>query len=181
MKRQSWQQWGKWTFIGASIAAIAMTAVFDDRGDKVEVAGKRPQQTAKHASLKQRPLDLPYLKFEHLLQPVPKQDGGRSEITNVFSPSSWFVPPPPPPPPKPVKASPPPKPTAPPLPFIYFGRYEDSSTKVIMLAKGEQIYTVSEGDVIDNTYRVEQVRVGVIDLTYLPLNIKQSINIGDPS
>ena len=50
-----------------------------------------------------------------------------------------------------------------------------------MLIKGDRIYTVSVGDVIENTYRVERVEQGVVEMTYLPLNIKQSISTGNPS
>jgi len=47
-----------------------------------------------------------------------------------------------------------------------------------LLVKGERIYTVSEGEVIDNTYRVERLTGGQLELTYLPLNIKQTISAG---
>jgi hypothetical protein len=109
---------------------------------------------------------------------VEQQQDGAAEVGNVFSATSWYVPPPPPPP---VKPPPPPKPTAPPLPFTYLGRYEDTPPVVVMLVKGDRIYTVSEGDVIENTYRVEHVAEGVVELTYLPLNIKQSISTGNAS
>jgi len=84
-------------------------------------------------------------------------------------------PPPPPPPPKPL---PPPPPTAPPLPFSFMGRYEEGTTRIILLVRDERIYTVSEGEVIDNTYRVERLTGGQLELTYLPLNIKQTISAG---
>ncbi len=50
-----------------------------------------------------------------------------------------------------------------------------------MLVKGDRIYTVTEGDVIENTYRVERVSAERVELTYLPLNIRQSISIGGTS
>lgn len=108
------------------------------------------------------------------------------DIANAFGPTVWYVPPPPAPPPAPVaqvreKPPPPPKPTAPPLPFQYFGRYQDSTAQVVMLVKGDQIYTVSEGETIEGNYRVERVAAGVIELRYLPLNIKQSVLTGDAS
>ncbi len=64
------------------------------------------------------------------------------------------------------------------MPFSFMGRYEEGTTRIIMLVKGDRIYTVSEGDVIDNTYRVERLTGGQLELTYLPLNIKQSISAG---
>lgn len=97
---------------------------------------------------------------------------------NAFQAISWYVPPPPPPPKPPPKPLPPPPPTAPPLPFSFLGRYEEGEKRIILLLKGDLIYTVSEGEVIDNLYRVEQLTAGQLELTYLPLNIKQTINTG---
>jgi len=58
------------------------------------------------------------------------------------------------------------------------GRFEEGETRIILLIKGERIYTVSEGEVIDNTYRVERLAGGQLELTYLPLDIKQTISAG---
>lgn len=95
---------------------------------------------------------------------------------NVFKAMSWYVPPPPPPPKPPP---PPPPPTAPPLPFSFMGRYEEGGTLIILLVRGDRIYTVSEGEVIDNTYRVERLSGGQLELTYLPLNIRQTLSAGE--
>jgi hypothetical protein len=70
-------------------------------------------------------------------------------------------------------------PTAPPMPFTYLGRYEDAPTRLVILVKGERMYTVAEGDVIENTYRIEKVMPGQVELTYMPLNIKQSLSTGE--
>jgi len=64
------------------------------------------------------------------------------------------------------------------MPFSFMGRYEEGETRIILLIKGERIYTVSEGEVIDNTYRVERLAGGQLELTYLPLDIKQTISAG---
>lgn len=101
------------------------------------------------------------------------------EAANAFASKSWYVPPPPPPPPPPTKPAPPPPPTAPPLPFSYLGRYEDGAKPIIFLVKGDSVLSVSEGDVIDDAYRVDGIHGSMLDLTYLPLNIKQTINVGE--
>ena len=121
--------------------------------------------------------DSTHVELDRLAKAAQQQEK-EAEVGNVFSATSWYVPPPPPPPAKPA---PPAKPTAPPLPFTYLGRYQDSPAVIIMLVKGDRIYTVSEGDVIENTYRVEHVAAGVVELTYLPLNVKQSLSTGDAS
>lgn len=94
---------------------------------------------------------------------------------NAFGAKSWYVPPPQPV----VKPAPPPPPSAPPVPFVFLGTYEQSARKVIMLVKGDQVYTVSVGDTIDNTYRIDKMEMGAVEITYLPLDIKQSINTGN--
>jgi hypothetical protein len=101
--------------------------------------------------------------------PAPKAD-----VVNAFSATSWYVPPPPP------KPEPPPKPTAPPVPFTFMGRYEDAtrSSVVVMLIKGDRLYTVSTGDVIEDTYRVDKITDKTIELIYLPLHTKQSLPTG---
>ncbi|MGZ8983680.1 MAG: hypothetical protein ACXW11_06975 [Methylotenera sp.] len=101
------------------------------------------------------------------------------EMINVFKSKSWFVPPPPPPPPKPV---PPLRPTAPPLPYAFLGSYQEPGGHlIIFLTRGERVYSVSPGDIIENTYHVDGVAAGLLGLTYLPLNIKQTMNIGEAS
>jgi hypothetical protein len=64
------------------------------------------------------------------------------------------------------------------MPFSFLGRYEEGETRIILLVRDERIYTVAEGEVIDNTYRVESLAGGQLELIYLPLNIKQTISTG---
>ena len=41
--------------------------------------------------------------------------------------------------------------------------------------------SVSAGDVIENTYRVEGLAGGRLELTYLPLDIRQTLSTGEAS
>lgn len=108
-----------------------------------------------------------------------RQEKADPSEANLFKQKSWYVPPPPPPPPKPL---PPPPPTAPPLPFSYVGSYQDGGGPlIIFLAKGDQLYKVSPGDVIEGTYRVEGIASGQLGLVYLPLNIRQTLAAGGAS
>jgi hypothetical protein len=59
------------------------------------------------------------------------------------------------------------------------GRYGDSDTRTVILTKGDKVYTVTVGDTIENTYRIEKYSPGVVKLTYLPLNIVQSLRTGE--
>lgn len=89
---------------------------------------------------------------------------------DMFLSKSWFVPPPPP------KAA---QPTAPQFPFVYMGKLaEEGEKEIILLTKQNRNYQVSEGDVLDGIYHVDEVSPPVMTLTYLPLSIKQTIQIG---
>ncbi len=102
---------------------------------------------------------------------------GKTEVSDIFASKSWYVAPPPPPPPKPL---PPPKPTAPPLPFTFVGQYKETGAPqpVVILSQGAKVYTVVQGEVIDNLYSVGAIIGNQLELTYIPLGIKQSLNLG---
>ena len=72
-------------------------------------------------------------------------------------------------------------PVAPPMPFSYMGKMfdEESGKLILYLAKGDIPYSVSVGEVIEGTYRVEAVTETVLTLIYLPLNTKQTLIIGE--
>lgn len=105
-----------------------------------------------------------------------RREANAGETGNAFESKSWYLPPPPPPPAKPLA---PPPPSAPPLPFTYLGRYDDSAKPVIFLVRGDRILLVSAGDVIEGTYRVDGIAGSALGLTYLPLNIRQTLDIGN--
>ena len=99
-----------------------------------------------------------------------------TEVTDLFRAATWYVPPPPPPPAKP---EPPPPPTAPALPFTYVGQYRDEGSHQIMLARGNRLITVAVGDNIDRNYRLEGLDNGVLTILYVPLDIRQTLTIGN--
>jgi hypothetical protein len=63
------------------------------------------------------------------------------------------------------------------MPYSFLGRLDDGTAKVF-LQRGERLYAVSVGDVIDGQYRLERVDPAQLVLVYLPLNIPQTITIG---
>ena len=128
-------------------------------------------RTAKTKAEVSRVADAGNLDLSH-----PGREANAGETGNAFESKSWYVPPPPPPPPKPL---PPPPPTAPPLPFTYLGRYQDLAKPVIFLVRGDRILLVSAGDIIEGTYRVDGIVGTALGLTYLPLNIKQTLDMGN--
>ena len=146
---------------------------------QVQRPGSPPSQTASLQPAVQQPTSQQqqsgqvHVELERLSQQKAKGESGKI-VANAFTPTSWYVKPPPPPPPPPV-------PTAPPVPFTYMGRYEDPPKRLVILAAGTKMYTVSEGEVIDGNYRVDRITDKTVDLVYLPLNINQSIStVGAP-
>ncbi|MFS2214997.1 hypothetical protein ACCD08_10840 [Telluria sp. Tellsp104] len=118
--------------------------------------------------------------------PAPVVDAPTTmTLTDPFAATSWAPPAPAPAPATtraeaaaPVVVAPPP-PVAPPLPFVYVGRYVEGARQIVMLMKGEQLLLVQQGDTIDNLYRLERVAADRIELTYLPLGMRQSVRTFD--
>jgi hypothetical protein len=174
------EPFGKLTLFGVAASAAVM-AMGSDKEQAPEKNGSAKMQQVSMVTSPSPESVQPSeaeekLEFERMLQQKQQLDGDK-EVGNVFKATSWYVPPPPL---SPSPTLPPPPPTAPPLPFTYFGQYKDaeSSAKVVFLSNAERVYTVSEGDVIEGTYSVGPITSGQLELTYLPLNIKQSLNTG---
>jgi hypothetical protein len=168
----------------AVLAATVVFIVMDDTTEEEAAVGKHKQAATEQsetpsrdrASAKGGSEPVEDLRLDFLVR-----EKSKIEATNPFSPSSWYRAPPPrpkappPPPPAPYVA---PAPTAPPLPFKYFGSYEDGPKRILLLLKGEQIYPVVEGDTIDDIYLVQKVVGSKIEIVYLPLNMTQTIDTG---
>ncbi|MHB0982839.1 MAG: hypothetical protein ACYC02_05580 [Thiobacillus sp.] len=181
MKMRPWHQR---ILVGAMAAAMVLSVASDEgrqavaavqAGEAQTPAARQLEPAAPDRAAQPSPLRV---ELERLSRPDAAAD---PEVGKAFSAISWYVPPPPPPPPPPPRYVPPPPPTAPPMPFSYFGRYEEGETLIILLVKGERIYTVSAGDVIENMYRVEGLVGGRLELTYLPLDIRQTLSTGERS
>ncbi len=110
--------------------------------------------------------------MERLRQRSGSRDFGdiSHNFGDIFPSRSWQPPPAPP-----VK---PPPPRAPPLPFTFFGRMVEDGKTVIFLAQKDQIFAVAAGETVAGSYRVEEIGTDAIVLNYLPLNERQSLNIG---
>lgn len=164
---------GRWAALGLVFTAVVMAGTTGEEKALRTVRATAPPQgrTVSYAPARAAQPAAGHVELERLRR-APAQSG----IGNAFGVTSWYVPPPPPPPAPPA---PPPVPTAPPLPFSYLGRYEDAPTQLAILVKGERMYTVASGDVIEGTYRVERVAPGMVELIYLPLNIRQTLGTGE--
>lgn len=98
---------------------------------------------------------------------------------NLFAAHSWYIAPPPPPP-RPTPA--PVAPTAPPLPYTFIGKYgRGADGTVYFLTRGDRVYDVKQGDVLDGIYRLDAVSDGQLTFTYMPLDERQTLSIGGDS
>ena len=162
------QRWLVILGAGAVVAFLAARAPLDDMPAKATLPSKaKPTVNSELAQL-----DLDKLKPRHFRTKTEK---------DIFKSKSWYVPPPSPPPPKPVKLPPPPPPpppSAPPLPYGFMGSYQESGGKlVIYLTKAGRIYSVSPGETLEGIYQVDGINNGNFSMTYIPLNIKQTLRI----
>ena len=114
-----------------------------------------------------------------------KQDGSRSKGKSKRA-GSHSAPPPPSPviveeaPAEPVVVEPPPVviPT-PPFPFKFAGVQRQSSGQTIyFLIKDNKLYTVEVGQILDSVYSIDGEEGGQLNVTYLPLDRKQTISLG---
>ncbi|HMC13337.1 MAG TPA: hypothetical protein VKG67_03235 [Gallionellaceae bacterium] len=93
-------------------------------------------------------------------------------VKDLFAAKSWYVPPPSP------KGRQ--QPSAPPVPFVYIGMMvENGSGAIVFLGQQDRVYAVKEGDSIEANYRVDEIKAPVMILTYLPLGVKQTLQIGE--
>ena len=68
------------------------------------------------------------------------------------------------------------KPTAPPLPFQYFGRITENGKTEVFVTRGDEVLSIAPGQKLGE-YRVDQVGASAIAFTYLPLKTRQTLDI----
>jgi hypothetical protein len=139
----------------------------DEAADTVVAA--RPGKSA--AAQASPAPDTPHLALDKLQR---NDDLDDAALRDAFQVTSWAPPPPPPAPP-----APPPPPSPPPLPYRYMGQLLEDGTLTVFLTRQNQNYAVKAGDALDGGYRVDSINNQRMVLTYLPLNMQQSLAIGN--
>lgn len=145
------------------------------------------------AVLQSKRLAEPPVKLAHLSTPAPAAPlappaatPGASLAADPFAATTWAPLPAPTPAVVPAAAAAsaapttPPVPVAPPNPFVYAGSYKDGPQQMVILLKGDQVLLVQQGETIDNAYRLDRIGPAGLVMTYLPMQLKQSIPISDP-
>lgn len=102
---------------------------------------------------------------------LPSREGVGEARGDPFGVLAW-APAPKQPVPQPAAAQEPP-----PLPYKYAGTVEQEGVAQHLLVKDERVYAVVQGGTLDGGYRIESVSESEIVLTYLPLNVNQSVPV----
>ena len=69
------------------------------------------------------------------------------------------------------------KPAPPPMPYRVAGKVFLEGPPQIVLAKGDSIVTVREGDTLEDGYRVEAIHREHLTLLYLPLGVREELPV----
>jgi len=110
---------------------------------------------------------------ERLAQ-LPSRDAIGAARGQPFDARSWA----PPPRQAPVVAVAPPKPVAPPVPYRVAGQVMHDGLNQVVLARDDRVFTVGQGETLDNVYRIEAITPDAVTITYLPLAERQQIPVG---
>jgi hypothetical protein len=162
----------------AVLAAVAGFVAIDASKDTA-VADRPAQRTAAPASAQSQPQTSPGQPAQ-ANQPefaIPERQALGQSQSPLFESQNWLPPPPKPTPAERAKAARPPPPVAPPLPYTFAGRLIHDGKLSLLLAKGDDVIAVKEGQTLDGVYKVESITQTQITLVYLPLNQKQTIPV----
>jgi hypothetical protein len=159
--------------LAAVVGFVAVDAAKDEPVPAVERPGAAAAPAA-DASAQPQSAEAP--KPDQQAFSVPQRQGLPTSANPIFESQTWQPPPPPEPQVK-VKPAPPPPPTAPPLPYAFVGRLIHDGQLSMLLAKGDEVIPIRQGQTIDGIYRVESITDKQITLVYLPLNQTQTIPV----
>jgi hypothetical protein len=105
---------------------------------------------------------------------LPSRPAMGKERGEPFGARSWA----PPAPKRSHVVEAPPKPVAPPLPYRIAGQVTHDGGMQVVLARDDRVFTVREGETLDNVYRIESITPDAVTFVYLPLAERQSLAVG---
>ncbi|NQW81939.1 MAG: hypothetical protein HQ445_12290 [Polaromonas sp.] len=172
----------RWLFL---LAALAVTAWFSvgnpdstDGGVSEAVLRSTPGEasSASRPAVKATATEASLIRLKVRQAPYPLFDAAAvadmaEKEAPIFHPQSWT-----PPPPKVVAKVELPK--APPWPYVYLGQQLSNGERWVYLTRGEETRAVKKGQILDVTYRVDEIEPPNLSVTYLPLNEVQTVTIG---
>jgi hypothetical protein len=109
------------------------------------------------------------------LAALPERETMGKRRGEAFAARSWT----PPPPPRAPAAAPvaAPVPVPPPVPYRVAGQVVRGDGAHVVLAKGDAVLAVREGDTLDGGYRVESIAEDRVTLHYLPLGVRHNLAV----
>jgi hypothetical protein len=167
-----------------TLGVTIWTAIHDHTAtddDSVQLASRKV--TPSHRSIQNDSIDFEQIRIENSVKTSAKnrlipwdkltRNSQQTKPNDLFKVHSWIVVPPV----KKVKPPPPPPPMAPPAPFVYMGKLEDTpkGTQIFLMANNK-LYSVVKGDKIDSLWRLDGEDVSSIHLTYIPLGLTQVLS-----
>ena len=148
--------------IGVAVVAASAVALLYPHGEPLpatKAAGAAPSaQTA----------------AEERFAALPSRQAIGKARGEPFGARSWT-------PPAPVRrqvVEAPPKPVAPPLPYRIAGQVTYDGGMQVVLARDDRVFTVREGETLDNVYRIESITPDAVTFVYLPLEERQQLAVG---
>lgn len=141
--------------------------------DVIELANERPSPVAQTRQADTTSLVGNSIPMNILKQNSLKREPLLTKPYNLFKVHSWVVVPPV----KKIRPEPSPPPAAPPAPFTYMGKLENTpkNTQIFLVANGK-LYTPQLGEKIDQQWRLDAEEANALRLTYLPLNLPQVLS-----
>jgi hypothetical protein len=175
-----------WLLGAALLLTVAATAAVNSKDEEYSGVVHREVTKPKESNTLETSAREPVKEKEHLastemtsailLVDQLKRPAFSDTVKDMFLSKSWYVPPPPPK----IIAAPPPVPTAPPFTYQYIGKMlEETNHPAVFLENKSRIFIVRAGDKLDSQYRVDAIDPPVMTLTYLPLDLKQTVQIGE--
>jgi hypothetical protein len=162
----------------AAFAATMFAIYFAPEADDGAVVA--PARATQSASREARPASAAVQGVLHAIDlKIYRRLAAEEEQGNLFASRNWS------PPPKPVEklkeaaAPQPPPPEAPPLPFRFLGRMVDNGKISYFLQWNDRNLVMHAGESVDGTYVLEGESGGGLTFTYVPLNQKQTLVVGE--
>lgn len=149
------------------VATAAAIAAFVWLMVPLPSARQRPAQTASEKPREAAP------KAASPYSALPEREAIGKPAGTLFSAQSWSAAAPQ----RAAKPAPIAPPSPPPMPYRVAGSVFQDNAQQIILARGDVVLTVREGDTLEGGYRVEAIRADRIMLVYLPMNVTQELPV----
>ena len=155
----------KWLLWGALAATLGSAILAPSEESPRRDARPPARVPAAGAAPASRAVDPAPAEPVVVVRPVREGDAGM--VVNLFEPRL--------PPQAPVVAV---KPSAPPLPFVYMGSIEDDGKVKVFLVQGQNVFGATTGSAFAPNYRLDAIGAEGLTITYLPLDVQQSLPTG---